>query len=330
VRTGVTAIFPLGRSGRDAVAAGFAPMNGTGEFTGAHLIKETGLFFGPIALTGTGNLSLVHQAVIDWCAQPGRLPDEELFTRLLPVVGETLDLHLNDVFGRPMTESDVFSALDGARGGPVAEGSVGGGVGMVAYQFKGGIGSASRVIDVGSATYTVGVLLQANHGRRRDLRIAGIPVGEEITDLMPITAGPGARLPAGLGAPDKNSLLIVIATDAPLQAHQLQRLGRRAALGVGRNGSTGSDFSGEFALAFSTTNTLPFAGPPKTPGAISDNQTDIMDPLFEAAVQAVEEALINQLVASTTLSGVDGATVYGLPHDRLVALLRTYNRYRAP
>lgn len=328
VRTGVTIIFPLGVSGRDAVAAGFATINGTGEFTGVHMIHETGLFFGPIALTGTGNLSVVHRALVDWASQAGRLPEGEVFTRLLPVVGETLDIRLNDVFGHPMTEVDVFAALDGARGGAVEEGNVGGGTGMVAYGFKGGIGTASRMVKVGGKSFTVGVLLQANHGRRQDLRVAGVPVGQEIRDLRLMQRGP----PAGTAPNDapKNSLLIVIATDAPLQPHQLQRIARRAALGVGRDGSTGGDYSGEFALAFSTTNTLPFEGAPRTREFISDNQMDVMDGLFEATVQTVEEALINQLVASTTMIGVNNATVYGLPHDRLVALMKTYGRYRMP
>jgi L-aminopeptidase/D-esterase-like protein len=328
VRTGVTVVFPLGASGRDAVAAGFATINGTGEFTGVHMIDETGLFFGPIALTGTGDLSVVHQALIDWASQPGRLPESEVFTRLLPVVGETLDIRLNDVFGHPMTEADVFAALDGARGGMVDEGNVGGGTGMVAYGFKGGIGAASRVVKVGSKTYTVGVLLQANHGRRQDLRVAGVPVGQEIRDLRPTKGEPAPGNVPNDGP--KNSLLIVIATDAPLQAHQLQRIARRAALGVGRDGSIGGDYSGEFALAFSTTNTLPFEGPPRTTEPINDNQMDVMDALFEATVQSVEEALINQLVASTTMTGVNGATVYSLPHDRLITLMKAYGRYRAP
>lgn len=331
VRTGVTIIHPLGKNGRDAVAAGFAPINGTGEFTGTNMIAETGLFFGPIGLTGTGNLSLVHQALIDWAAQPKRLSDDELFTRLLPVVGETLDIRLNDVFGHPLSENDVFSALDNASGGAVAEGNVGGGTGMVAYGFKGGIGTASRVISANGQSYTVGVILQANNGRRHELRIAGVPVGQEIADLMPTRGGKREAASAqAQGEPIKHSLLIVLATDAPLQAHQLQRIARHAALGVGRNGGTASNFSGEFALAFSTTNTFPYQGLPRTIAPVSDTDQQLMDKLFEATVQAVEEAIINQLVAAETMTGIDDVTVYGLPHDRLVALLKKYGRYRQP
>ncbi|KQX23228.1 MULTISPECIES: DmpA family aminopeptidase [unclassified Sphingomonas] len=328
VRTGVTVILPLGKAGRDAVAAGFSVINGTGEFTGTRMIDEVGLFFGPIALTGTGNVSVVHQGLIDWAARPGYLSDDELFTRLLPVVGETLDARLNDVYGHPMTTADVFAALDGASAGPVAEGNVGGGTGMTAYHFKGGTGGASRVVKVGSRTYTIGVLLQANHGKRSDLRIAGIPVGQEIRDLEPVMRPP-AKAPEP-DTPEKNSLLVVIATDAPLQPHQLQRLSRRAALGVGRSGSTAGNYSGEFALAFSTTNTLPYDGKPVGQAYISDNEQDVMDALFTAATQAVEEALVNQLVAAKTMTGTDGSTVYALPHDRLQALLRKYGRYTAP
>lgn len=327
-RTGVTVILPLGKAGRDAVAAGFSVINGTGEFTGTRMIDEVGMFFGPIALTGTGNVSVVHQGLIDWAVRPGYLPEDELFTRLLPVVGETLDLRLNDVYGHPLTEADVFAALDGASAGSIAEGDVGGGTGMTAYHFKGGTGTASRSVSVGGRNYTVGVLLQANHGKRSDLRIAGVPVGQEIQDLKPAMKPPAKAL--GLDRPEKNSLLVVIATDAPLQPHQLQRLARRASLGIGRSGSTAGNYSGEFALAFSTTNRLPFEGPPRTTAVISDNEQEVMDALFTAATQAVEEALVNQLVASRTMTGINGSTVYALPHDRLQAVLKKYNRYVAP
>ena len=326
VRTGVTVIHPLGREGRDAVAAGFVTINGTGEFTGTHMLDELGLFFGPIALTGTGDVSVVHQALVDWSARPGWLAPDEVVMRSLPLVGETLDDDLNDVFGRPMTEADVFAALDGARAGPVQEGDVGGGTGMVAYGFKGGVGTASRVVETDGRRFVVGVLVQSNHGRRPDLRIAGAPVGEEIPDLMPEPGVAAAPAPEVQG---KNSILVVIATDAPLQAHQLQRLARRAALGLGRNGGTASDLSGEFALAFSTTYRTPLQGAPKAPFLVNDNDEALMNGLFAAAAQAVEEAEVNQLLASRTTAGANGVVIHALPHDRLLEILRRHGRLRA-
>jgi L-aminopeptidase/D-esterase-like protein len=320
VRTGVTIIHPLGKSGLDAVAAGFSTINGTGEFTGTRVIEETGLLLGPIALTGTGNIAVVDQAMIDWATRPGYMPMDQQFLRVGPVIGETLDHRLNDVFGHPMTEQDVFSALDSASGGPVAEGNVGGGTGMQAYQFKGGIGTASRVVKVEGKVYTVGVLLQANNGRREDLRVAGVPVGEILTTDMPEGGRPAAKSTEA----DKNSLLVVIATDAPLEPHQLQRLARRAALGIGRDGSTAGNTSGEFALAFSTTNRSPLSGVPQSHEQISDLDDKVMNGLFVAAVQATEEAIINQLVASRTMIGANGYKVYELPHDRLVEILKAH------
>lgn len=331
-RTGVTIIHPLGKQGMDGVAAGFATINGTGEWTGTHLVEEVGGFFGPIALTGTGNVGIVHQSILSWSFL--RLPVAVLETRVLPMVAETLDSHLNDVFAMPITQGDVFAALDSAASGPVAEGNVGGGTGMVAYTFKGGIGTASRVVDTARGRFTVGVLVQANHGKREDLRIAGIPVGREMTGAWPqvdgvIAAGPDK----GKAAPvDKNSLLIVIATDAPLMPHQLERLARRGALGVGRNGSTASSFSGEFALVFSTTTRLPVAQDqifPATP-AISDMEGEVLDQLFAATVQATEEALVNQLVASDTMTGANGVTIFALPVDQLIQILARHNVLNVP
>jgi L-aminopeptidase/D-esterase-like protein len=320
VRTGVTVILPTGKTGNDAVAAGRAVINGTGEWTGMLFIDETGYFFGPIALTGTGNIGVTHQALVDWAIRPGAVQQDEWFTRLLPPVGETLDMPLNDVFGHPLSKDHVLAALNGAAGGSVAEGAVGGGTGMISYEFKGGIGTSSRVVTVDGKRFTVGVLLQANHGTRRDLRVAGVPVGQEIADLMPTWKTPS----------EKSSCLVVIATDAPLLPHQLQRLARRAALGFGRNGSFGEDFSGELVLAFSTTNRFAFTQGWKQMSIVNDANEEVLDALFEAAVDATEEALVNQLVAAKTMIGADGVTVYGLPHDRLIALLKKYGRYSPP
>ena len=207
IRTGVTVIHPLGKASIDAVAAGFAVINGTGEFTGTRMVDETGLLLGPIGLTGTANIPTVSQSFMNWAARPGYLPKDQVFTHFLPVVAETLDARLTDILKPALTEKDVFAALDGAASGPVAEGNVGGGTGMQAYRFKGGIGTASRVVKVKGDTYTVGVLLQANNGRRTDLRIAGVPVGEAIKDLLPGKA----TAPDTQSDKSKNSLLVIIA-----------------------------------------------------------------------------------------------------------------------
>lgn len=328
VRTGITVIHPRGKASLDGVGAGLAVINGTGELTGAHLIEEVGGFFGPIALTGTGNVGTVIKYIQAWTVKT--FPAEARESRILPVVGETLDSPLNDVFGDPLKESDVFSALDGAKAGAVLEGNVGGGTGMIAYGFKGGTGTASRVVRSGNRTYTIGVLVQSNHGNREDLRVAGIPVGKEIAGYHPERL---SKAPASNNneKAEKNSLLVIIATDAPMMPHQLKRLARRAALGVGRNGSTAGNLSGEFALAFSTSSLLSLSGDPQFPvtGPVSDLDSQTMNGLFSAAVQATEEALVNQLVASETMTGAGGITVYGLPHRELVRTLRKHRRTMA-
>lgn len=330
VRTGVTIIHPLGKTNFNGVAAGRAVLNGTGEWTGMQLVDEVGAFFGPVALTGSGNVGLVHQSLMAWSAL--HTPAAVLQTRVLPVVGETLESRLSDVFGKPMTEADVFAAVDGARSGPVAEGNVGGGTGMIAYGFKGGIGTSSRVVGKNGQRYTVGVLVQANHGRREELRIAGVPVGAEVKGAWPeangkILIGPDA----GKAIPEKNSLLVVIATDAPLMPHQLERVARRAALGIGRNGSTAGNLSGEFALAFSTSTVLSLEGAWKFAdgGPIADLDSDTMNDLFAGTVQATEEALVNQLIASETMTGANNIKVHGLPHEEILRILKSYQRIKS-
>jgi L-aminopeptidase/D-esterase-like protein len=315
VRTGVTAILPRGNDFSQLVAGGRAVINGTGEMTGSWLIDETGFFGGPIMLTGTTSVGTVHNATSRWLRD--HLPRPLWIAGLIPVVAETLDHHLNDAWGFHVRPEHVFEALESARGGAVAEGNVGGGTGMIAYAFKGGIGTASRRVRANGQVYTVGVLLQANHGKRESLRIAGVPVGQEIGDLMPTRQAAGE---------DKNSLVVVIATDAPLNPSQLRRLARRAALGVGRGGSTGGYMSGELALAFSTTNTVAVGQQESTLTTPTAWNGDMLNGLFRAAVQATEEALVNCLVAAETMTGADGLTVYELPEQRLQELLRRYNR----
>lgn len=319
VRTGVTVIHPNGRFGRGGVAAGRAMLNGTGEWTGMHFIDEVGRLYGPIALTGTGNLGVVHSSLVKWSSLLNYDSEDERYMRLLAVVGETLDAYLHDVHNFQLSPEEVFSALDNAKSGPVAEGNVGGGTGMMAYEFKGGIGTSSRIVSTSEASYVVGALLQANHARRSDLKISGVNVGMEITNLMPHqlnTNGGTTSLQPNENL--KNSLLVVLATDAPLLAHQLNRLARRAALGIGRTGAIARNLSGELMLAFSTT------GGVKT-GCIDDFDSNTMNALFAAAVQVVEEALVNQLVASSDMIGNGNLAVHALPHEALRQILGKYN-----
>lgn len=318
VRTGVTAILPRGRqSNNDPVFAGWFSLNGNGEMTGTTWVEESGFLEGPIMITNTHSVGVVRDAVIAWRVRQGR-PDASGYWWSLPIVAETYDGYLNDVNGFHVKPDHVFQALDGAKTGPVPEGSVGGGTGMVCYGFKGGIGTASRKLEQNFGGYTVGVLVQANFGRRNQLRISGVPVGTEITEGTRSSTMPG---PVN---EDVGSVIIVVATDAPLIANQLKRLARRAALGVARTGSTSGDGSGDIFVAFSTAN--PEAA--KTTGTVQLTMlpNDRMNPLFEATVQATEEAIVNALVAAETMTGVDGHKVIALPHDRLKQVMRKYNR----
>ena len=323
VRTGVTAIFPRGRDSADPVFAAWFTMNGNGEMTGTTWVEESGFLWGPVAITNTHSVGVVRDAVIEWYVRKDRLHHDEWS---LPVVAETWDGGLNDINGFHVTKQDAWAALDSARGGPVAEGNVGGGTGMVCNQFKGGIGTASRRLETRDGGYTVGVLVQCNYGRRRPLRIAGVPVGQEITDLTPCREpcrGPRSGLPVAI-PPDFGSIIIVVATDAPLLSHQLKRLAKRAALGVGRMGGLAGNSSGDIFIAFSTAN--PRASRDSGLAQVAMISNDQITPLFEATVQATEEAIINAMLAAQTMMGADDVTVYALPHDRLREILRKYNR----
>lgn len=318
IRTGVTAILPRGKqSANDSVFAGWFSLNGNGEMTGTTWVEESGFLEGPIMITNTHSVGVVRDAVIAWRVKQGR-PDSSGYWWSLPVVAETYDGYLNDINGFHVKPEHVFQALEGAKTGVVPEGNVGGGTGMVCYGFKGGIGTASRKLDQNAGGYTVGVLVQANFGRRNQLRIAGVPVGTEITE------GTRSSNVAGPLSEDVGSVIIVVATDAPLIAHQLKRLARRAALGVARTGSTSGDGSGDIFVAFSTAN--PAAA--KTTGTVQLTMlpNDRMNPVFEATVQATEEAIVNALVAAETMTGVDNHKVIALPHDRLKEVLKKYNR----
>jgi D-aminopeptidase len=315
VRTGVTAVLPRGaNSNSDPVFAGWFSLNGNGEMTGTTWVEESGFLEGPVMITNTHSVGTVRDSVIAWRVREGD-PDQTGYWWSLPVVAETWDGELNDINGFHVKPEHVFEALSSASGGPVAEGSVGGGTGMICNGFKGGIGTSSRRLPEKAGGFTVGVLVQCNYGRKADLRIAGVPVGREI-------AGPGAR------DDDSGSIIIVVATDAPLLPHQLKRLARRATLGLGRDGSISGNGSGDIFIAFSTAN----SGAARTEGLASLTMlpNDRMNPLFEATVRATEEAIVNAMVAARTMTGADGFTVQGLPHDELVRILKKYNRLVEP
>jgi D-aminopeptidase len=321
VRTGVTAILPRGKNSTDQVFAGWFSLNGNGEMTGTTWIEESGFLEGPVMITNTHSVGVVRDAVINWRVQHGQ-PGESEYWWSLPVVAETYDGYLNDVNGFHVKPQHVFEALDGARAGPVAEGSVGGGTGMICYEFKGGIGTASRKIEQRFGGYTVGVLVQCNCGSRDQLRIAGVPVGREI---------PGNKVWGGVVHPaqeDAGSIIIVVATDAPLLPHQLKRLARRASLGLARTGSVSGNGSGDIFIAFSTAN--PDASKPTGIAQLKMVPNDRMDPIFAATVQATEEAIVNALVAAEAMIGADNHTVVALPHHKVQEILGKYNRLAKP
>jgi L-aminopeptidase/D-esterase-like protein len=314
IRTGVTAILPRGRKFGERVFAAWTALNGNGEMTGAAWVEESGHLGTPILITNTHSVGTVRDAVIEWSANRGT---KEGYSGdfSLPLVTETWDGFLNDINGFHVKKEHVFQVMDNARGGPVAEGNVGGGTGMVAHRFKGGIGTSSRVLKKEDGGYTVGVLVQANYGRRDLLRIAGVPVGQEIADLLP------KRGDAGDGS---GSIIVVVATDAPLLPHQLKRLARRAGLGVGVVGGRGENTSGDLFIAFSTAN--PENSKMEGVAHIEMLPNERISPLMSETVNATEEAIVNALVAAETMTGVDGNTVYALPHDRLRAVLKRYGR----
>ncbi len=307
VRTGVTAILPRGKQSSEPVFAGWFSLNGNGEMTGTTWVEESGFLEGPVLITNTHSVGTVRDAVIKWQVRQGH----QYQPWSLPVVAETYDGGLNDINGFHVKEKHVFEALESAQAGPVREGNVGGGTGMICHGFKGGIGTASRKLDENRGGYTVGVLVQCNYGSRRQLRIAGVPVAREITEDL-------------IGSRERGSIIIVIATDAPLLPHQLKRLARRASLGLARNGSISGNSSGDIFIAFSTAN----PGAAKRTGIVSLTMlpNNRISRLFVATVEATEEAIINALVAAETMTGVNNRKVIALPHERLRQVLKQYNR----
>jgi L-aminopeptidase/D-esterase-like protein len=356
VRTGVTAIHPRGREHpADPVAAGFHSQNGNGEMTGVSWIEESGTFSLPVAITTTHAVGVAHAGIVAWTVKHHRSVAERW---LLPVAAETCDAYLNDINGHHVTEDAVVTALESARPGPVEEGSVGGGTGMNCYQYKGGSGTASRVVPYGGGTHTVGVFVQANFGRRRELVLAGLALGEELADDNPmeefLSLPPGLSLPSGAG-----SVIAIVATDAPLLPHQCKTLARRVTSGLARTGTSGSHFSGDLFLAFSTANAGSFtpegafgSGAAPDSGAVRgfggapgseavrgfeagpgyDRLMFIpwsaLDPFCEAVVQATEEAVANALVANEDMTGRAGHRTPALPRDRVSSRAAALNSHR--
>lgn len=319
VRTGVTAVLPRGKT-YDPVYAGWFSLNGNGEMTGTTWVEESGWLEGPVMMTNTHSVGTVRDATIAWAFEHKyfrELPGEPGVFWMLPVVAETYDGDLNDINGFHVKPEHAFAALDGARGGPVAEGNVGGGTGMITHGFKGGIGTSSRVLEAKDGGYTVGVLVQSNYGVRDTFRIAGVPVGREITGLDMTYGNPDE---------ETGSIIIVIATDAPLLPHQLKRVARRASMGIARNGSYASNGSGDIFIAFSTANQGAWRREGTT--TITTLPNDAMGNIFRATVDATEEAVINAMVAARTMEGVNGNVVNALPHDRLQKVLRKYGRLK--
>jgi D-aminopeptidase len=310
VRTGVTAVFPRGKDSKDPVFAAWFTQNGNGEMTGTTWIEESGFLEGPVVITNTHSVGVARDAVIAWRLKHGP-PDQGGYSWSLPVVAETWDGYLNDINGFHVKPEDVFHALDTAHEGPVEEGNVGGGTGMICNEFKGGIGTSSRLLDAKYGSYTVGVLVQCNYGQRDQLRIAGVPVGREI---------PGKPV----WDDDVGSIIVVVATDAPLIPTQLKRVAKRVSMGLARDGSYSGNGSGDIFIAFSTAN----AGAAAYKGIRQINMlpNDQMNPLFLATVQATEEAVVNAMIAAKTMTGINGRTVIALPHDQLREVLRKYNR----
>ena len=312
VRTGVTAIHPRGKDSNDAVFAAWFTLNGNGEMTGTTWVEDSGFLNGPVMITNTHSVGVVRDAVIAWKVKRGE-PDMEGYWWSLPVVAETWDGYLNDINGFHVRPEDAWHALDSAHSGAVEEGSVGGGTGMICNEFKGGIGTASRVLDAKAGGYTVGVLVQCNYGSREELRIAGVPVGREIPEHT-------------VWQDDVGSIIVVVATDAPLIPTQIKRIARKVSLGLGRDGSYSGDGSGDIFIAFSTAN--PGAAGTKGLHPLTMLPNDSLDPVFLATVQATEEAVVNAMVAADTMTGINGHKVIGLPHDRLRETLKKYNRLR--
>lgn len=323
VRTGVTAIFPRGRAKKfSPVYANWYSLNGNGEMTGTTWVTESGFLETPIMITNTNSVGVVRDAILKWYVDTDWYSGENLWYTY-PVVAETYDGVLNDIYGFHVKEKHVVEAINNATTGKIAEGNVGGGTGMMCLGYKGGTGTSSRVFSINDSTYTVGAIVQSNFGAKRNLSIAGVPVGVELKDVLnyELKAPPKSRREEGDG-----SIIVIIATDVPLLPHQLKRIAQRIPLGVGIVGGRGSNGSGDIFLAFSTANEGAFNRDNVTTAESMSN--DRLLPVFEATVQVVEEAIINAMVAAETMEGINGNKAYALPHDLLIKILKKYNRLK--
>ena len=319
VRTGVTAILPRGRN-NNPVFSNWYSLNGNGEMTGTTWITESGFLEGPIMITNTNSVGVVRDAVLKWFVKTGWYKEDFWYT--YPVVAETYDGFLNDIYGFHVKESNAFEALDSAKSGFIKEGNVGGGTGMRCLGFKGGSGTSSRVVKIKDSSYTLGVFVQANFGRKRNLLIAGVPVGKELIDTLnnELNAPPSYRQEGD------GSIIVVVATDAPLLPHQLKRVVQRVSLGIGAVGGQGTNGSGDIFIAFSTANPNAFQRADFTKVDVLPN--DEINPLFEATIQATEEAIINAMLAAETMDGINGNKSYALPHKLVIDILKKYNRVK--
>lgn len=318
VRTGVTAILPRGRN-NNPVFANWYSLNGNGEMTGTTWVTESGFLETPIMITNTNSVGVVRDAVLKWFVKEHWYKEDWWYT--YPVVAETYDGFLNDIYGFQVKESNVYEALNSAKSGRIQEGNVGGGTGMMCLGFKGGTGTASRIVKTGDSIYTVGALVQANFGRKESLKIAGVPVGKELEN----TVGSELKLPSqSYRQEGDGSIIVVIATDAPLLPHQLKRIASRVPLGIGNVGGYGMNSSGDIFIAFSTAN--PTAFQRKDSSTVKMLPNDLIDPLFDATVQVVEESIINAMIAAETMEGVNGNKSYALPHQPVIDILRKYKR----
>lgn len=318
VRTGVTAILPRGRN-NNPVYANWYTLNGNGEMTGTTWITESGFLETPIMITNTNSVGVVRDAVLKWFVKTGWYKEDFWYT--YPVVAETYDGFLNDIYGFHVTESNALEALNTAKSGALQEGNIGGGTGMMCLGFKGGTGTSSRVVKIRDSTYTVGVLVQSNFGAKHNLTIAGVPVGRELRDTLnyEFKAPPSYQ-------PGDGSIIVVVATNAPLLPHQLKRIAARVPIGVGKVGGRGENGSGDIFIAFSTAN--PTAFKRFDHSKVDQLPNDLINPLFEATVQAVEEAIINAMVAAETMEGINGNKAHALPHKAVMEVLRKYKRVK--
>ena len=319
VRTGVTAIFPRGKQ-FSPVYANWYSLNGNGEMTGTTWVTESGFLETPIMITNTNSVGVVRDAVLKWFVDYNWYGNDDWWYTY-PVVGETYDGFLNDIYGFHVTEKHVLGAIKNAKSGPVTEGNVGGGTGMLTLGFKGGIGTSSRAVKINNKKYILGVLVQSNFGSKKNLTISGVPVGRELADT------PGIILkapPSNTRKEGDGSIIVIVATDAPLLPHQLKRIVHRVPLGIGLVGGRGSNGSGDIFLAFSTANNKAFNR--KKIQTVKTLPNDEITPLFEATVQAVEESIINALIAAETMEGINGNKAYALPHDKLIDVLKKYNQ----